>query len=151
MLIAGSETTTTTLLWALVYLIHHPKVQSRVRKEIRDVLGPMRMASMKDKPSLPYTDAVLLEVQRLADIAPLAIPHAVTKDVVFKGYHIPKGTMILASLHSVHRDTKEWKNPLKFDPARFLDDDGNIVKRDRIMPFSAGRLPLFHTCILIFS
>ncbi len=145
MFAAGSETTSTTLLWGLVYLIHHPEVQSQVQKEIHAVIGTMRRPNMKDKPFLPYTDAVILEVQRLADIAPLGLPHAVMEDVVFKGYYIPKGTMVMPFLHSVHRDTKQWKEPLKFDPSRFLDNGGKIVNRDRIMPFSAGMVLLFHT------
>ena len=67
---AGTETTTSTLRWALVYMVRQPEVQQKVQQEIDDVIGkepPM----MCHKQNMPYTEACLQEIQRLADSVPL--------------------------------------------------------------------------------
>ena len=98
----------------------------------------MRMPSMKDKASLPFTEACLLEIQRMADIVPLGVPHTVTEDVVLRGYTIPKGTTVMSNLYAVHRDPEVWTEPYKFNPERFLDEDGKVCKVEQLIPFSMG-------------
>uniref|UniRef100_UPI00358F7EA7 cytochrome P450 2F2-like n=1 Tax=Myxine glutinosa TaxID=7769 RepID=UPI00358F7EA7 len=136
--VAGSETTSTTLRCASLIMIKHPDVQARVHAEIDRVLG-VRAPTMADRENLPYTNAVIHEIQRFSDIIPMNIPHATTTDVEFNGFLIPKGTHIIPLLHSVHRDAKEWATPYDFNPSHFLDENGGFVKRDAFMAFSAGR------------
>ncbi len=135
---AGTETTTTTLVWAIVYMLRNPDVYKKVQKEVDDVIGHSRLPSVKDRQQMPYTEACLLEVQRMGDIVPLGVPRITTESINFHGYRIPKDTTIMPDLYSVHRDPNVFPNPYKFDPSRFLNDEGKVYERDRVIPFSIG-------------
>ncbi|XP_053438754.1 cytochrome P450 2C19 [Nycticebus coucang] len=136
---AGTETTSTTLRYALLLLLKHPEVTAKVQEEINHVVGRHRSPCMQDRSHMPYTDAMVHEVQRYIDLLPTNLPHAVIRDVKFRNYLIPKGTTILTSLTSVLHDCKEFPNPEKFDPDHFLDASSNFKKSDYFMPFSAGK------------
>ncbi|XP_054546182.1 cytochrome P450 2C19-like isoform X3 [Talpa occidentalis] len=136
---AGTETMSTTLRYALLLLLKHPEVTAKAQEEIERVIGRHRSPSMQDKSHMPYMEALVHEVQRYIDIVPGNLPHAVTRDIRFRNYLIPKGTTILTSLTSVLHDSKEFPNPEVFDPAHFLDGSGNFKKSDYFMAFSAGK------------
>ncbi|XP_004427925.1 PREDICTED: cytochrome P450 2C19-like [Ceratotherium simum simum] len=136
---AGTETTSTTLRYALLLLLKHPEVTAKVQKEIDHVIGRHRSPCMQDKSHMPYMDAVVHEIQRYIDLIPTNLPHAVTRDIKFRNYLIPKGMTILTSLTSVLHDDKEFPNPEVFDPRHFLDERGNFKKSDYFMAFSAGK------------
>uniref|UniRef100_H0WUI0 unspecific monooxygenase n=1 Tax=Otolemur garnettii TaxID=30611 RepID=H0WUI0_OTOGA len=137
---AGLETTSTTLRYALLLLLKHPEVTGmNIYKEINHVVGRHRSPCMRDRSRMPYTDAMVHEVQRYIDLVPNNLPRAMTYDIKFRNYLIPKGTTILTSLTSVLHDCKEFPNPETFDPSHFLDDSGNFKKSDYFMPFSTGK------------
>uniref|UniRef100_A0A673ALQ9 Cytochrome P450, family 2, subfamily AE, polypeptide 1 n=1 Tax=Sphaeramia orbicularis TaxID=375764 RepID=A0A673ALQ9_9TELE len=123
---AGSETTSTTLRWAFLYMVKYPEIQERVQAEIDSVIGQSRPPSVDDRADLPYTDAVIHEVQRMGNIAPLR-------------YTIPKGVIIVPNLTSVLFDKSEWKTPFTFNPGHFLNEEGKFVKPAAFIPFSAGK------------
>ncbi|KAK6189765.1 hypothetical protein SNE40_001761 [Patella caerulea] len=137
--IAGTETTSTTILWTILYFLHHPNIQSKCYKEIQNVIGSGRLPSIIDKPSLPYVEAVILEILRKANISMTGLPHAVSEDTRFHGYHFPKDAIIIPNVDAVLTDNKIWGDADVFRPERFMDSDGQIIKRDAMMPFSIGR------------
>ncbi|XP_076004342.1 cytochrome P450 2U1 isoform X2 [Genypterus blacodes] len=137
--IAGTDTTTNSVLWILLYMVLYPDVQETVQAEIDEVVGRHRVPSLTDKGRLPYTEATIMEVQRMTAVVPLAIPHMVSETTEFRGYTIPKGTVIVPNLWSVHRDPSVWDNPDSFDPTRFLDDEGKLQRKECFIPFGIGR------------
>uniref|UniRef100_A0A2K5EF21 Cytochrome P450 n=1 Tax=Aotus nancymaae TaxID=37293 RepID=A0A2K5EF21_AOTNA len=140
---AGMVTTSITLAWGLLLMILHPHVQRSI-----DVIGQARLPEMGDQTCMPYTTAVIHEVQHIE----------------VRGFLIPKvglgGTMIFANLSSVLKDEAIWEKPFCFHPEHFLDAQGRFVKPEAFLPFSAGRraclgeplarmeLFLFFTCLL---
>ncbi|XP_069834621.1 cytochrome P450 2U1 [Dendropsophus ebraccatus] len=137
--IAGTDTTTNTLLWSLLYMSHYPDVQKKVQAEIDSVIGRERPPSLTDKAQMPFTEATIMEVQRMTVVVPLSVPHMASENTVFQGYTIPKGSVVLANLWAVHRDPKVWEKPNDFNPSRFLDEHGQILKKEAFIPFGIGR------------
>ena len=147
---AGTETITNTLTWSIIYLLHYPDVMEKVQEEIYRVLGDNGIPSMMEKQKMPYVEATIMEIQRVADIVPLGIPHSVLEEVEFRGYTIPKGTTMMSNLYAVHRDERIWDQPDVFKPSRFLNENGRIVRQEQLIPFCIGnRLSLvFSNCRL---
>ncbi|KAK6169265.1 hypothetical protein SNE40_020346 [Patella caerulea] len=137
--IAGTEATSKTIQWTILYLLHNPSVQARCYKEIQDVVGSGRLPSMKDRSDMPYNQAVLQEALRIASIVITGPPLTVDEDVIFHGYVIPKHTVVFANLDSVLADERVWGDAGVFRPERFLDENGQLVKREEFIPFSIGR------------
>ncbi|XP_077345181.1 cytochrome P450 2K1-like isoform X2 [Lithobates pipiens] len=135
---AGMDTTSTTLRWALLLMMKYPEIQGKVQQEISKVVG-LAQPTYSHRGQMPYTNAVIHEIQRFADLIPLSVPHETTRDVTFRGYFIPKETYIIPLLSSVLRDKTQFEKPDEFYPNHFLDSHGHFVKKDAFMPFSAGR------------
>ena len=85
-----------------------------------------------------YTDATITEIQRLANVVTVALHHNAMADTTLMGYTIPKNTIVLPILIAANMDPDYWNNPEKFDPDRFLDKVGNIIKNEAMIPFSVG-------------
>ncbi|XP_036034657.1 cytochrome P450 2J3-like isoform X2 [Onychomys torridus] len=88
--LAGTETTSTTLRWALLYMALYPEVQEKVQAEIDRVIGQEKQPSLADRDAMPYTNAVVHEVLRMGNIIPLNVPREVTVDTTLAGFHLPK-------------------------------------------------------------
>ncbi|XP_022095852.1 cytochrome P450 2J6-like [Acanthaster planci] len=136
---AGTETTATTLQWALLYMAVYPKIQQRVQAEIDDVVGRNRLPRIADKSQLNFTRAVIWEVQRLTIVVPLGVAHAAASDTQLRGFTIPKGALLVPNLWAVAHDSNVWPEPDQFKPERFLNDKGEAAITDELIPFSVGR------------
>uniref|UniRef100_A0A3B1JSW9 Uncharacterized protein n=1 Tax=Astyanax mexicanus TaxID=7994 RepID=A0A3B1JSW9_ASTMX len=134
--VAGSETTSTTLRWGFLYMAKYPEVQGKVEchEEIDRVNGQSRQPSLADRADMPYTDAVLHEVQRIGNIVPLSL-HRTAMCML----SLFQGTEIIPNLTSVMFDKSEWETPDTFNPQHFLDKEGKFVKRTAFIPFGAGK------------
>nr|XP_042700843.1 cytochrome P450 2C23-like [Chrysemys picta bellii] len=137
--VAGIETTSNTVQFALLVIGKFPDVQARVHGELDREVGRARPPALEDRLRLPYTNAVLHELQRYVDVVPTSLPHTTTRPTPFRGYLIPQGTTIIPLLASVHFDPASWETPEDFNPGHFLDENGAFRKRDTAMPFSAGK------------
>ena len=90
--------------------------------------------------SLPYVEASILEITRLSSLVPFGLPHAVTDDVVFKGFNIPKNTLFFGNIYAAHHSKSIWGDPENYRPERFLSKDGKTVLRNKAwMPFGVGK------------
>lgn len=136
--IGGTDSTTNTLRWALLLMMAYPEVQEKCYKEINSIAIGKKFVCYDDRLKMPYTQAVVHEVQRFGNVIPLAVPHGVTQKVSFRGYIIPQHTRVMVDLSSVLRDKTQWKFPLEFNPANFLNESGEFVKQEAFLPFSTG-------------
>ena len=147
--LGGSETSANTLKWSILLMISYPNVQSRVQRELDDVVGRSRLPILADRPSLPYTEATIQEIMRYGSIAPLGAPHYTHVDTTFRGYKIPEGTVVLGNLWSISRDPTLWNDDDigMFNPERFLDANCNTIRKpEHHIVFGSGKL-----CSLVFK
>ncbi|XP_046395474.1 methyl farnesoate epoxidase-like [Ischnura elegans] len=139
---AGTDTTTNNLSFAILNMILYPRAQRKAQQEIDEVIGRDRLPSLSDRDRLPYVEAIIQEVLRLSSVAPTAFPHSVVtseKHVTFRGYHIPKGSVLIIDFYGVHHDPEIWKCPDMFIPERFLRKNGGDILNEAIYPFSGGK------------
>jgi pentalenene oxygenase len=136
MLLAGSETSATTLAWALVRLTRHPEAGERLRAEAGAVLGG-RTARFGDLPRLPYTSRVLTETLRLHPPG-WFFPRKVTTETTLAGRRLAPGTILLFSPLAVQYREDAFPRPRHFDPDRWHPDRDPAPPRNAYVTFGAG-------------
>lgn len=137
---AGTETTSTTIYWCILYILNNPQVQDKVYDEIKHNIGTERTPTIQDKTQLTYLNAVIMETQRLANIVPLSVTHMSSEEATLRGYTLPKGTWVVPNLDSVLHDKDIWgEDVMTFRPERFIDNCGKLKNPDEFIPFSIGR------------
>lgn len=94
----GSDTTVSAIYSFFLAMMLYPDVQKKAQEEIDRVTGGERLPEMKDREQLPYVEAILKEVLRWNPVAPMGLPHAASEDGVFRGYFIPKGSILMANI-----------------------------------------------------
>ncbi|XP_065874520.1 cytochrome P450 71AP13-like [Euphorbia lathyris] len=140
MFAAGTDTTFITLDWAMTELIMNPRVMEKAQAEIRSLIGERRVVQEPDLPQLHYMKAVIKEIFRLHPPVPVLVPRESMEDVIIDGYNIPTKTRIYVNVWAMGRDSKQWKNPEKFEPERFMGSSIDFKGRDfELIPFGAGR------------
>ncbi|KAJ8489884.1 hypothetical protein ONZ45_g13403 [Pleurotus djamor] len=135
---AGADTTQAPLLNIFAAMTHFPEVQRKAQQEIDDLLNsrihetqetrsevPL-LPTFDDLPSLPYSQAVVWELIRWQPFAPLGLFHLSTSEDTYRGYHIPKGTIIMANIWAMMRNPEYFPDAEKFMPERFIGEDGQL-------------------------
>ena len=112
----------------MLAMLAYPKAQTRGYAELDAVVGRTRLPTFADYPHLPYIRAMVKELLRWRPISPIMAPHRSTEDDWYEGMFLPKGTICLANVWHMNRDPEIYgKNTEDFDPARYLDESGNIA------------------------
>ncbi|TFY64163.1 hypothetical protein EVJ58_g2809 [Rhodofomes roseus] len=111
-----------TIATFMLYMLNHPQVLQKAREEMDAVVGTERMPDWDDEERLPYFVACIKETMRHRPLVPLGIPHATMEDDFYKGYHIPKGCMVIGNIWAMHRDSERFYNPTAFIPERFYEE-----------------------------
>jgi len=140
MLVAATDTTAATTIWAMTALLKNPRVMKKVQEEIRNLAGEKDFLSEDDIQKLPYFKAVIKETLRLHLPAPLLVPRETNEACILEGYEIPAKTIVYVNAWAVHRDPNTWKDPDEFFPERFLDNTIDFRGQNfEFIPFGAGR------------
>uniref|UniRef100_A0A0E0JWJ4 Cytochrome P450 n=1 Tax=Oryza punctata TaxID=4537 RepID=A0A0E0JWJ4_ORYPU len=137
---AGSETSATTLQWAMAELMHNPAVMRRAQDEVRRELAGNDRVTEDTLPNLHYLRLVIKETLRLHPPAPLLLPRECGGACKVLGYDVPAGTMVLVNAWAVGRDPSRWDSPEEFSPERFERCERDFRGMDfEFIPFGAGR------------
>ncbi|KAL3613442.1 hypothetical protein CASFOL_042705 [Castilleja foliolosa] len=140
LLIAGMDTSSTAVEWALSELFRHPQIMKKLQKELEFVVGLDHMVEEHQLHTLEYLDAVVKESLRLHPVAPLLLPHESMEDCVIDGFHIPRKSRILVNTWAIGRDPNVWPDPETFLPERFIESHIDLRGQDfRLLPFGSGR------------
>ncbi|RDX90826.1 Flavonoid 3'-monooxygenase, partial [Mucuna pruriens] len=144
MFAAGTDTSSSTIEWAIAELIRNPSIMIQVQQELDTVVGRDRLVTELDLSQLPYLQAVVKETFRLHPPTPLSLPRVAEESCEIFDHYIPKGATLLVNIWAIGRDSKEWPNPLEFKPERFLtgnEKDGVDIRgrNFEVIPFGAGR------------
>ncbi|KAI3706675.1 hypothetical protein L6452_24577 [Arctium lappa] len=138
--LAGSETTSSTIEWALSELLRCPKKMARAKHELASVTGPNRKLEESSVDNLPYLQAIVKETLRLHPPIPFLVPRKAGHDTNFMGYHIPKNTQLFVNAWAIGRDPECWENANSFEPERFLGSKVDYKGQHyELIPFGAGR------------
>lgn len=138
--VIGSESESVMLRWAIRVISCNPGVQTRVQAEIDNVCGKGADVTWDKKLSLPYTMAVIKEIQRFADIAPTGLLHKTVVDTELAGFSLPSKTLVMANLSACHRDPAFWARPDEFYPEHFLTGAGELIQdKEGFLPYGIGR------------
>ncbi|KAK1414224.1 hypothetical protein QVD17_29966 [Tagetes erecta] len=140
LLAAGTESSATTIEWAISEILKKPEIFQKATEELDRVIGKNSWVQEKDLPNLPYIRAIATEAMRLHPVAPMLVPRRTREDCKVAGYDITEGTQVFVNIWSSMRDPKSWDQPEDFCPERFIGKEVDIKGHDfRLIPFGAGR------------
>ncbi|PIN03107.1 Cytochrome P450 CYP2 subfamily [Handroanthus impetiginosus] len=138
--VAGTDTTSSTLEWAMAEALKNPETMKKAKAELEEVIGKGKILDESDISRLPYLRCMVKETLRIHPPVPFLIPRRVEEDVEVCGYTVPKNSQVFVNAWAIGRDPDIWPNPLEFKPERFLESEVDMRGRDfELIPFGAGR------------
>ncbi|KAK0199540.1 cytochrome P450 [Desarmillaria ectypa] len=138
---AGSDTTVSAIATFILGILFNPEAQRKGQAEVDGVLNQGRLPTFDDEESMPYVTAIVKEVLRWKNVAPIAIPHLLEVDDVYRGYRLPAGSVVVPNTWAILHDEVAYPDPFSFKPDRFMKD-GRLdlsVKDPTIAAFGFGR------------
>ncbi|XP_060194322.1 geraniol 8-hydroxylase-like [Lycium barbarum] len=140
LIVAGTDTTSNTLEWAMAELLKNRHTLEKAQEELAQVIGRGKLINEADVAKLPYLRCIVKETFRIHPQVPLLIPRKAEEDVDFCGYTIPKDTQVLVNVWAIGRDSNLWEHHLDFKPERFWESEIDVRGQDfELIPFGAGR------------
>lgn len=137
---AGTETTSSTIEYAMTELLRNPESMTKARAELATVIGATRRVEERDIDNLPFLQAVIKETLRLHPPIPFLVPRRAIQDTKFMGYQIPQNTQVLVNAWAIGRDPDVWDDPSCFNPERFIGSKVDYRGQHyELIPFGAGR------------
>ncbi|CAL0308412.1 unnamed protein product [Lupinus luteus] len=138
--VAGTDTITSTVEWAMAELLQNPNIMSKAKVELEEIIGKENLIEESDIAKLPYLHAIIKETFRLHPAAPLLLPRIAEVDVEMNNYIVPKGAQIFVNVWAMGRDPNLWDNPNLFSPERFLGSEIDVKGTNfELIPFGGGR------------
>ncbi|GLU05707.1 hypothetical protein SLE2022_227900 [Rubroshorea leprosula] len=138
--VAGTDTTASTLEWAMAELLHNPNVLLKARVELEEAIGKGRQVEESDIVRLPYLEAIIKETFRMHPPVPLLLPRRAGADAEICGFTVPEGAQVLVNAWAIGRDPSIWEKPNCFMPERFLGSEMDVKGRNfELIPFGGGR------------
>ncbi|XP_075085309.1 geraniol 8-hydroxylase-like isoform X1 [Nicotiana tabacum] len=138
--IGGTDTTTSTVEWAMAEILRQPEIRKKVQAELAEVVGKGKPIEEDDVSRLPYLQCIVKETLRMHPPVPFLLPRKVEQDVELCDYIIPKGSQVLVNVWAIGRDSALWEEPLVFKPERFWSSELDVRGKDfELIPFGAGR------------
>ncbi|XP_057451873.1 geraniol 8-hydroxylase-like [Lotus japonicus] len=138
--VAGTETNTATLEWAMAELLQNEKAMSKAKQEMDQIIGKGKLVEESDVARLPYLQAVIKETFRLHLPVPFLIPRRANANVEICGYTIPKDAHVLVNVWAIGRNSSIWENANLFSPERFLGSEVDVKGHNyELTPFGVGR------------
>ncbi|KAH8703845.1 cytochrome P450 [Talaromyces proteolyticus] len=138
--IAGGNTTWSTIIVAILNLMLNPDIQAKAQAELDRVIGIdekgdiLRLPTFEDRAELKYLEHTIQETTRWAPLSPVGVPHATVEDDTYKGYHIPKGSVVFANAWAMTHDERYYSSPDEFNPDRYIP----IAEGGKGEPFPEG-------------
>ncbi|KZT54434.1 cytochrome P450 [Calocera cornea HHB12733] len=127
---AAEDTAACAMLWFIYAMMLYPETGKAARKQLSEVVGE-RPPSFADRGQLPQVDAMVKEVLRWRPPAPLGVPHAASEELVYGGFVIPRGAIVVANIYEISRDPLLYGDGDHFDPSRFIDTNQMLKAPER--------------------
>ncbi|KAI3699603.1 hypothetical protein L2E82_44027 [Cichorium intybus] len=138
--VAGTDTTSSTLEWAMTEVLRNPHTMTKAKEELKECIGKGKIVEENDLLKLPYLMCIVKETFRLHPPIPFLVPRKVDNEIKISGYTIPKGTQVLVNAWAIGRDETIWEDSLEFKPERFMTSEIDVRGQDfELIPFGAGR------------
>lgn len=135
----GADTTVSALGSFFLIMTLYPEVQRKAQAELDSVVEHGRLPTFDDRSKLPYLECVMKEIIRWNPVSPLALPHSLTQNDVYEGYHIPAGSTVIPNTWAILHDPSLYPHPFEVTPERYIDADDKLNPDPRTFAFGYGR------------